>query len=289
MADRVSAAEFAAFVKARAAKKDGYIMGATGQDPSGWKNNSWWIAQYDPANPNAGSAASASTLKKAKYWRDNAERVWDCNGLAEGYYKDQTGVDINSKARFNYSGWCGIKGTGSIPAAYRVPGAAVFSGSTAATISHVGFLLEPVDPDNPAGDWYVGEARSVQYGVVITKLNGRGWQWWGLMDKYFDYGEIKPIEEDPIELGDRTLRKGDKGEDVRALQRELNARGYDSGEADGIFGKATEAAVRAYQKANGLTADGIAGKQTYAALDRREEICPTCGQIIKKAVIAVDP
>lgn len=283
MAGKVSAADFAAFIKERAAKKDGYIMGATGQDPSGWKDSSWWIAQYDPSNPNAGSAASAATLKKAKYWRDNAERVWDCNGLAEGYYKDQTGVDINSKARYNYASWCSIKGTGSIPAAYRVPGAAVFSGGTAATISHVGFLLEPVDPGKPEGDWYVGEARSVQYGVVITKLNGRGWKWWGLMDKYFDYGEIKPIEEDPVELGDRTLRKGDKGEDVRELQRQLNALGHDCGAADGIYGAKTVAGVKSFQQKHGLTADGIAGKQTYAALESGAEVCPTCGQVVRKA------
>lgn len=283
MAGKVSAAEFAAFIKERAEKKDGYIMGATGQDPSGWKDSSWWIAQYDPAHPSAGSAASAANLKKAKYWRDNAERVWDCNGLAEGYYKDVTGVDINSKARYNYASWCSIKGTGTIPAANRVPGAAVFSGSTAATISHVGFLLEPVDPGKPEGDWYVGEARSVQYGVVITKLNGRGWKWWGLMDKYFDYGDIKPIEEDPVELGDRTLRKGDKGEDVRELQEQLNALGHDCGAADGIYGAKTVAGVKSFQRERGLTADGIAGKQTYAALEGGAEVCPTCGQVVRKA------
>lgn len=57
-----------------------------------------------------------------------------------------------------------------------------------------------------------------------------------------------------------TIRKGDKGEAVSALQRALGV------QADGIFGTGTEAAVRAFQKAHGLTADGIVGPKTWAAL-----------------------
>ncbi|MBQ8382189.1 MAG: peptidoglycan-binding protein [Clostridia bacterium] len=47
-------------------------------------------------------------------------------------------------------------------------------------------------------------------------------------------------------------------------------RGYDVGKAgaDGEFGEATDKAVRAAQKAHGLTVDGIAGKDTLAALWR---------------------
>lgn len=64
----------------------------------------------------------------------------------------------------------------------------------------------------------------------------------------------------------RTLKKSCKGEDVKALQTLLNGYGYSCGKADGIFGSNTEKAVKAFQKAEKLTADGIAGKNTMSAL-----------------------
>ena len=66
----------------------------------------------------------------------------------------------------------------------------------------------------------------------------------------------------------RNLKKGCKGEDVKALQILLIGRGYSCGTAgaDGDFGNGTDKAVKAYQKAKGLTADGIAGKNTMGSL-----------------------
>lgn len=64
----------------------------------------------------------------------------------------------------------------------------------------------------------------------------------------------------------KNLKKGCKGEDVRALQILLNGRGYSCGNADGDFGSKTDAAVRKYQKAKKLTQDGIAGKNTMGSL-----------------------
>ncbi|MBQ6595664.1 MAG: peptidoglycan-binding protein [Clostridia bacterium] len=55
-----------------------------------------------------------------------------------------------------------------------------------------------------------------------------------------------------------TLRRGDRGDDVKALQEGLNAAGYDCGKADGDFGKKTEAAVKAIEAAHGIDADGVA-------------------------------
>lgn len=59
---------------------------------------------------------------------------------------------------------------------------------------------------------------------------------------------------------------GSQGSAVKQLQDELNKRGYTLDE-DGIFGKKTRAAVRDYQKKNGLTmVDGIAGDETWGSL-----------------------
>ena len=59
---------------------------------------------------------------------------------------------------------------------------------------------------------------------------------------------------------------GSQGSAVKQLQSELNRRGYSLDE-DGIFGKKTRAAVRDYQKKNGLRmVDGIAGDETWGSL-----------------------
>jgi len=68
-------------------------------------------------------------------------------------------------------------------------------------------------------------------------------------------------------LGDRLLKKGCDGSDVKQLQEKLNAAGYDCGKADGDFGKKTEAAVKSFQSNNGLDVDGVVGPKTLAALN----------------------
>ena len=63
-----------------------------------------------------------------------------------------------------------------------------------------------------------------------------------------------------------TLRKGAKGDNVIALQTGLAAKGYYTGKIDGIFGAGTLKAVKAFQKAESLKVDGLAGKATQARL-----------------------
>ncbi len=65
----------------------------------------------------------------------------------------------------------------------------------------------------------------------------------------------------------KQIGKGYKGDEASQLQTLLNKNGY-SLEVDGSFGGKTEAAVRDYQKKNGLKVDGIAGDQTWAALKK---------------------
>lgn len=63
-----------------------------------------------------------------------------------------------------------------------------------------------------------------------------------------------------------SLKKGASGANVVELQRALAREGFDPGKVDGKFGPATERAVKAFQRARGLEADGIAGRLTQAAL-----------------------
>ncbi len=62
------------------------------------------------------------------------------------------------------------------------------------------------------------------------------------------------------------LKKGDAGAEVALLQKGLVRAGFGPLRTDGIFGRATESALRAFQKAGGLRADGISGPRTEAAL-----------------------
>lgn len=66
-----------------------------------------------------------------------------------------------------------------------------------------------------------------------------------------------------------TLRRGSSGEYVTLLQTKLIQRGYDLQPygADGKYGAKTENAVKAFQRDNGLTADGVCGKNTWSAID----------------------
>lgn len=62
------------------------------------------------------------------------------------------------------------------------------------------------------------------------------------------------------------LKPGDKGTAVRQLQRALVQLGYSPGKVDGSYGPGTESAVKKFQQAHSLVADGIAGSKTLAAL-----------------------
>src|SRR5262249_28826685 len=65
---------------------------------------------------------------------------------------------------------------------------------------------------------------------------------------------------------DPMLKFGAKGPDVKRLQQALLNLGFDPGSIDGDFGNKTLKAVKAYQSARGLTADGIVGPKTWAAI-----------------------
>lgn len=123
---------------------------------------------------------------------------------------------------------------------------------------------------------YIGDGLAVECtarwkdGVQITAVhnigskagyNGRSWTKHGKLP-YLSYEQEKG--DYVLEL--RNLKKGCKGEDVKALQILLLGNAYDCGDVDGIFGSRTETAVKACQKDRKLTVDGIAGENTMSSL-----------------------
>ena len=223
------------------------------------------------------------------------QKVHDCVGLIKGYLwcdspdgppKYNAAQDVAVEGLYKK---CSKRGDiGSLP---EKPGVCVFM----ANMGHVGVYI---------GGGEVVEAMGHAYGVVKTKLTGRGWAYWG-MPGWIDYAgetpqsasQTAPLAGEPttpqsaaverttarvaptaptrgaFTLSFRILKEGCVGEDVRALQLMLKARGYPCGNygtngdgADGDFGTATKAKLIAYQSAAGLGPDGEAGPQTMGAL-----------------------
>ena len=73
-------------------------------------------------------------------------------------------------------------------------------------------------------------------------------------------------------LGERVLKVGYVGEDVMALQTKLNSMGFAAVNIDGAYGPTTAQAVTDLQIANGLTTDGIFGKETFQVLTGKKVV-----------------
>lgn len=162
---------------------------------------------------------------------------------------------------------------GTYPAKYHADGLGNFS--------HVGLYagenaLTDVDKKGRERTCNVVHSSS-SMGRVAGSTLANGWTHAGYF-KEIDYGDVSTFAGETADgqqgqsTGSQhaTLRKGNKGAEVRTLQEMLNTMAYGL-EVDGIFGKATEAAVRDFQQISGLEVDGIAGVKTWAALESEQE------------------
>lgn len=106
------------------------------------------------------------------------------------------------------------------------------------------------------------------YSINSTHIAGYGRPDWSVVIDSEISSATGKESPTPKVSGLPTLKRGDKGECVRAAQILLKGRGFSVGiwGADGDFGKATEAAALDYQRKSGLGADGIIGAQTWASL-----------------------
>lgn len=187
-------------------------------------------------------------------------RVCDCSGLVK-WAISQLGVALPHSSSLQH-GKC--KATGKLKSGVRDDGKPIKPGTLV-------FLYDA--KNNPQKPWhhvgvYVGngvcvEAKGTQYGVTTSHLSH--WHDWGEL-AMVDYSGEKGDTPQPVRL---TIRQGNTGALVKEAQELLIECGYlGAGQADGVFGSKTLAAVRAFQASRGLTADGIIGPLTWAALDR---------------------
>ena len=273
--ETMKASDLVAYFRKALEEEWGYIFGTSGQEwteakqkniinkminkyGNGWKNNS--EAKGDDYHMSATYGAK---------WIGH--RVADCSGLFVSAFS-QYGIRISHSSHYQYTDYCNERGT--LKAGKRSngeeiqPGTAVFVyKDDRKRYTHIGLYV---------GDDIVIEAASTQKGVITSLVTDKKWNRWGMF-KAVDYtSEEAPKPEDPEHMepekpdtGKGNLRRGDKGSAVKELQKQLLALGYPLPKygADGDFGKETEAAVKAFQQDNGLTADGVVGKKTWAALE----------------------
>lgn len=165
----------------------------------------------------------------------------DCQGLLDAYltYEKDEPTDLNAEANWRY--WCEDKALiGETDRPYRI-GEAVFRSNDEGRMIHVGWVCG-FDGAEPL----IVEARSIRYGVVISRLSKRNFTHRALMSKKFDYNEVEDM---PIILEKTTPMI--QGEMIKSLQTALNGLGYtdSSGKKlseDGKCGARTMEAVTAF-------------------------------------------
>ena len=192
----------------------------------------------------------------------------------------------------------GIDCSGMFVRAYRLQGQRIYHGSNTIWRKHLrekgpidsvrdlrpGMAVFKWKPDTPAkfsddeGDFcHIGLVTSVNpLRIVHASTEGMKvkadskigkWKYWGVLaaaEKQAD-DTASAITADERGL----LKRGDRGNDVRTLQRCLRAAGYDLA-IDGVFGRITLECVKSFQATHGLERDGVVGPLTWGKL---EEVC----------------
>lgn len=177
----------------------------------------------------------------------------DCSGLFVWAFK-QLGDSIYHGSNTIWNKYCSCQG--KLSKGQRCDGIALRPGTAVFLLNdtgrhHIGLYI--------GGDTVI-EAKGTKWGVVTSKPDH--WDEWGELSAvdYSMYPEEKIPPRKP------TLRKGDRGDEVKKLQEMLVRCGYMI-DVDGAFGQKTEAAVKAFQNAAGITVDGVVGPRTWEELE----------------------
>ena len=202
-------------------------------------------------------------LIKGYQWTNGGQGVIESIGTDKTFSSKYGGHGCPDKSANGMFSYARSKGCawGTMDTLPEVPGIALrFDG-------HVGVYV---------GNGYAVEERGFNYGCVRTRVRDRKWTHWYQLP-FVDYGDAvftggsgvkadTPASE--YTLGTRTLKKGSKGTDVKALQEFLMQLGYALPKygADGEFGTETEAALKKLQAKAGIKQDGVYGSETHQAL-----------------------
>lgn len=235
-----------------------YVWGAQGQNAP--TITEAWIKSRETSTANAERAIDFWKKQVAAGY-GNMLRAFDCSGLAMYYLQNINGIYKSDMSANTLKSKCTMINKSNLQRGdwtFRV----YTSGSNKGQAYHIGYVVN--DALNTI------EAKGRDYGVIKRSLNGSGTSYWNAFGRPSLFADEINSSFDSytwtvsrvLKLVSPTLR----GDDVKELQKRLSEKRYAVGTADGIFGSKTEAAVRAYQQTNGLTADGKAGKNTIVSL-----------------------
>ena len=203
-----------------------------------------------------GSSRTKGYMKDIELGR----RCADCVGMIKSFFWTGGKYDTDPKYGTNHcpdksaNGMIAIcKKTGKIKDIPDIPGLVVWKSG------HIGVYV---------GGGYTVEMKGFDYDCQRKKVKDGPWTKWGMLpDSMITYDDKPKPEPEPV--GDRDLKNGDEGPDVKQLQENLIELGFDCGPygADGEFGDCTEMAVEAFQRAYGLPVTGVYDAETRAKMD----------------------
>lgn len=202
--------------------------------------------------------------RKPGYMKDieQGRRCADCVGMIKSFFWTGGKYDTDPKYGTNHcpdknaNGMLAIcKKTGDISTIPDIPGLVVWKSG------HIGVYI---------GGGYTIEMRGFDYDCVKRKVTDGPWTKWGMLpDTMITYDDQPTPKPEPGPIGDRDLKNGDEGADVKQLQENLISLGFDCGRwgADGEFGDCTEMAVEAFQRAYKLPETGVYDAVTRAKME----------------------
>ena len=236
-----------------------YVYGAAGEycDP---ENRRSYYARKGKDHPTIKSSCHVLCGKKddcsgCKFYPGGKTRFFDCRGFTRWILKKVYGWTLQGggcTSQWNNADNWKAKGKISDGFPQNTLVCLFYSkDGKERTWEHTGFGLN-------------NETVECQVGVQYFKTRNKKWTHWAVPQCV--EGEVKPV---PVPETKPTLRRGSNGQYVTTLQVALVNRGYNIGSAgvDGNYGRGTEAAVKEFQRDNGLNPDGICGPMTWTALD----------------------
>lgn len=243
----------------------GYIYGAAGDlwTETKQKQKVGYMVDKYGTTWQKNSEAKVDNYYKAAVYGDKwiGHYVADCSGLFRWAF-NQFKVYIAHGSNTIWKSYCTEQGNLSngkrMDGKPLKPGTAVFTDKNGDK-THIGLFI---------GGSKVIEAQGTEAGVCTSNIGASKWKCWGEL-KSVSYGTDNngfPSQS----TWKATIRKGSKGAEVSEAQKMLYRLGYDLGSygIDGDFGRATESAVKAFQKDHKLNADGVIGPLTWDELEK---------------------
>ncbi len=238
-----AADRFCAFAAAQADNGSIYVLGAQGQTGS-QITEAWIKLREHKVASNYNRAITLWKKRLAAGYKNLC--AYDCSGLIVKHLMDEGLLKGDRTANGLFYDECRAISKNELAA-----GDLVFKKYAASSkVYHVGVYM---------GDGSVVHSKGRDDGVIRESIGKTGWN---------RFGRLKCFGGSTGAAGYYRLLKNTgrpymSGADVMTVQAALLDKGVNPGGIDGVYGPATEAAVKAFQKANALEADGIVGPKTW--------------------------